>query len=65
MSKKTKNMLELNSFKNWQYGNYKITQYKRFMFIVSIDGKDVGQTKTLRGAVKYAANHGSHKAGAK
>ena len=57
MAKKQKALLQLNAFKNWQFGNYTITQYKPMLFIVSNSGKDIMSRRTLRGAVKFANRH--------
>jgi hypothetical protein len=61
MATKNKNRLQINSFKTWTYGNYTITQYKRLMFIISTEQKDIWQTKTLRKAVKWSDEHAKSK----
>lgn len=57
MSKKVNTQLEITSFKTWSFGEYKITQYKKYFFVVCKGGQDIWNTKTLRGAVKFARNH--------
>ncbi len=58
MAKTTnKPVLQLNSFKSWQYGSYKITQYRPFMFIISRENKDIWQTISLKRALKYVFAH--------
>lgn len=50
---KTETILQLGSFKCWQFGNYTITQYRPFLFIISRENKNIWQTMTLRGALRY------------
>lgn len=54
---KTETVLQIGSFKCWQFGSYTITQYRPFMFIISRENKNIWQTMTLWGALRYIKKH--------